>query len=91
MVKWGWWNFRNVPNITWDYRQVKLRKPPIEKDSAKGPQMIDDKIDWTTEAHLLNDLGHDDQEAFEAEVEALTNQRLNAHSGNNDVLKEKET
>ena len=40
--------------------------------------MIDEKIDWTTEAHLLNDLGHDDQEAFEAEVEALTNQRLHA-------------
>ena len=40
--------------------------------------MIDEKINWTTEAHLLNDLGHDDQEAFEAEVEALTNLRLDA-------------
>ena len=39
--------------------------------------MIDEKINWTTEAHLLNDLGHDDQEAFEAEVEALTNRQLN--------------
>ena len=39
--------------------------------------MIDEKINWTTEAHLLNDLGHDDQEAFEAEMEALTNRQLN--------------
>mgnify|MGYP001200147978 CR=1 FL=1 len=39
--------------------------------------MIDEKINWTTESHLLNDLGHDDQEAFEAEVEELTNRRMN--------------
>jgi hypothetical protein len=52
--------------------------------------MIDEKINWTTEAHLLNDLGHDDQEAFEAEVEALTNKPQNASSQKKELQKEKE-